>query len=115
MIRKDTSEVSYSCINKTKDCCKTNEQLEAENAELRQRLAEVENPWIKLTNKPEKDGWYGVCYTGNKSFAMYFRTKKRHYSDSQWFVDDNTGHSWQGKLPDYYCHLPSTKQITGDL
>lgn len=47
MIRKDTSEVSYSCINKTKDLSKHNSktyaELEAENAEIKARLAKISN------------------------------------------------------------------------
>ena len=62
--------------------------------------------WIKMTNElPVTNGWYLVRYINEKEIAMYFKTNKRHYSDSQWFVESNTGHSWQGKLPDEWLRL----------
>ena len=62
--------------------------------------------WIKMKAQlPSRKGWYLVRYTGDKEIAMFFRTEKRSYSNSQWYVDANTGHDWQGRLPDEWLKL----------
>ena len=61
--------------------------------------------WVAMSVLPKRNGWYLVRYIGDKEFAMYFRTEKRSYSDSQWFVNSETGHDWKGILPDRWLVL----------
>jgi len=61
--------------------------------------------WVRMTTYPPADGWYLVKGETGKPYAMYFRKEKRSYSDSQWYVESNTGHCWKGLLPEYWLEL----------
>ena len=58
------------------------------------------NAWfVQLKDEyPKTDGWYLVRADG-KTYAMYFRTVKRSYSDSQWYLSNTTNICWKGLLP----------------
>ena len=67
----------------------------------------VNAEWVKTNEEdPAAEGWYLTRYCGDeRPFPMFFRTAKRHYSDSQWFVKADTGHSWQGQMHDEWLRL----------
>lgn len=66
--------------------------------------------WVAMKDRlPKDNGWYLLRYTDERNTAMYFKNKKTSYSDSQWYVDPQTGWSWGGMLPTYWLELTQDK------
>ena len=61
--------------------------------------------WIDISILPKKEGWYLTRYKHEKQMAMYFKTIKLNYSDTQWYTSPDYNHSWGGRLPNQWLML----------